>query len=189
MTIFDFDKTLTNKDTLYGFYYIIDNKHPLFQIKRLLQIFSAVLYKMKIISNTQLKIIGVKLFLKGKSKQYIHSAAKEYAKKIVLNEIYSNFYLTTNPESRLIISASLEEYLNEIFQCEKVIGSSLLYENGRVKSLEKNMYGKEKLITFQKMFHNSKIDKIYTDSYSDLPLIEKAEEVCIIKNGKIVGLT
>ena len=66
--VFDFDKTLTFKDTLFGFYKIVNKNSSIFLIKRLLLLIGAFLYKFKIIDNDSLKSFGIFLFLKGKDK-------------------------------------------------------------------------------------------------------------------------
>jgi hypothetical protein len=53
--VFDFDKTLTKKDTLFGFYKFVSVNNLSFKFKRLILLFFSILYKLRIIKNNQLK--------------------------------------------------------------------------------------------------------------------------------------
>ena len=136
-------------------------------------------------SNDQLKRLGVRLFLKGKTIEEIALTSSSYAAKIRLNSIYHKHYQSTPKEERMIISASLEEYLSLVFPREYVIGSSLAYEGGKVSGLKQNMYKHQKAKTL-KVLEMTELKKVYTDSFSDQPLMEMAKEVALIKDGIIV---
>jgi len=183
MVVFDFDKTLTFKDTLIGFYKITNKSNLSYYIKRVLLIMSAICYKLKIISNNRLKKIGLGLFLKGKDKSYIDEKAKMYAASIKLNEIYYKDYLKYPIKDRMIVSASFIEYLKPLFPNEKLLASSLLYSKSEIViGLQDNMYADKKRVA---LFENGikHIDLLYTDSYSDKALMEISDKVFLINNG------
>ena len=180
---FDFDKTLTNVDTIFGFYKQTNKRNFFFVIKHSLLLFAAIIYKLKLIDNEDLKKIGVKLFLVGKSRIEIINGAKEYSKKIKLNQIYFNNFLTIKKEQRIIISASFEEYLEFIFPEEKIVGSRLSFKNDKVTGLDRNMYGSSKS-KFLLKNNIEKLESFYTDSYSDLPLMKMASNIYLIEKGK-----
>lgn len=180
--VFDFDKTLTNHDTLFGFYRAANKKSYSFLMKRTLFLGVALFYKLKIINNDQLKKFGVFLFLKGKSREHIREIAKEYANQISLNNIYKNNFLKYSENQRIIISASFEDYLRFLFPNENVIASSLKYKNGIVVGIERNMFGNAKPESLIKEGIN-KIGVFYTDSFSDKPLMEYSIQVYLVKSG------
>lgn len=183
--VFDFDKTLTEKDTLFGFYAFVNEDNLIFKLKRVLLLISALLYKVRMINNTQLKKIGLSLFLAGKSIELIEAKSYEYARKIELNEIYHQYFLNTPKENRLILSASYESYLKKLFPSENVIGSKLAFKNGKVFGIEINMYGIEKKRCLLKS-NITLIEKLYTDSYSDQPLMDISKKTILIKDGTVV---
>lgn len=188
MHVFDFDKTLTNKDTLFGFYKRVGKGDPWFGPKRLVLLISSVLYKLRLISNTTLKRIGVNLFLKGVSRSRISEVAEGYAKEIQLNDIYSKHYQECPRDERCIISASLVEYLSFVFPGEMVYGSELEFSGEVVAGLKTNMYRKEKLNCVKRMgFHN--IKTLFTDSYADSYLMDIALTVCLVRNGEIIKMS
>lgn len=182
--VFDFDKTLTNKDTLFGFYRIVAGDDRLFPFKRLLLIAIGVLYKTRLIKNSTLKRIGIYLFLKGRTRDELESAARKYGKQIKLNDIYLNHYLKTDDE-KWIVSASPEIYLRHLFPGDHVAGTTFTHNGNKVMGLETNMFGQEK-----KRFLGEKgvthIRKLYTDSIADKSLMEISEEVYIVYQGHIV---
>jgi phosphoserine phosphatase len=185
MVVFDFDKTLINKDTLFGFYKIVHGDGLIFKIKHLILLIFAIFYKLKIIDNNKLKKIGIRLFLKGKTKEEIDIAAVNYAKTLKLNRLYDTIFLKTPKEKRIIISASPAVYLKKVFPGEKVLGTLLNYEQNRLKGLKKNCYGKNKVEFLKEIAPDLIIEKVYSDSMSDKPLFEKSEEYYIVKNAKL----
>jgi len=184
MVVFDFDKTLIDKDTIWGFYKEVNENNHSFGIKRGLYFIFVIFYKMRLISNTGLKKAGVFLFLRGKKKEYILQRGVSYAKSLTLNQVYHQDYRTYNPESRWVISASFEEYLINVFPEDKVVASQLMYKNEKVIGLACNMFGSEKLKYIESLLQVEAIDVFYTDSYSDRPLMDVAKNVYMIKNGE-----
>ena len=62
IVVFDFDKTLTYKDTLLGFFTTVGRERAFFLPKLMFYLFSMVQAKTGLISNTTLKERGVALF-------------------------------------------------------------------------------------------------------------------------------
>ena len=179
--VFDFDKTLTSFDTIYGFYNEFNKKNLLIPrtIKRLILIIASILYKIRIINNDFLKSIGVWLFLKGVDIADLEDIANQYSKKIKLNKVYKNVFLNTPKKIRVISSASFHIYLKYIFPGENIIGTKLKYYNGRVVSVISNNYGNKKAN------HFTSIDYLYTDSFSDKPLMDLSNNVFLVSGDKL----
>lgn len=179
--VFDFDKTLTNKDSIVGFYLEVNKRNGFLNgiIKRFVLLLSSILYKLKIVSNSKLKKIGVHLFLKGVHRKEIDLIALTYSKKIILNKIYYEVFKKIPQEQRLVSSASYEEYLKYIFPNENIVGSTLNYKLDKVHSLKINNYG------IEKAKHTNNIHSLYTDSYSDKPLMDKSKNVFLVKGVEI----
>ena len=184
VVVFDFDKTLTDRDTLFGFYRTVAGGDPLFFLRRLLLIAAAVLYKIGLIKNRTLKRIGIFLFLKGKTRDELETAARRYSEQIELNDIYLNHYKKTDGE-KWIVSASPEIYLRHLFRSDHVAGTTFTYNGNKVKGLGINMFGDEK-----RRFLGKKgithIQKLYTDSVADKALMDISENVYVIHQGNIV---
>ena len=186
MQVFDFDKTLTYTDTLFGFYHHVARKKAFFHFKKGLIFFSAVLYKIGLISNDKLKSIGVFLFLKGCTQSELSKASQDYSKRIKLNGIYHSIYNQTNTSKKIIITASPEIYVQKVFPNDKIIGTKLAFNDNRVERLKINMFGQAKA-DYLISLGVTEIETLYTDSITDKPLMKMAKKVYLIKNGKIVN--
>lgn len=180
VVVFDFDKTLTVEDTLFGFYRFSSKSKIIFLLKYPLMLTAAAAFKFGIISNLTLKKIGVQLYLRGYTKQSIDKLGREYSEKIEFNDVYQNEFFKYSPKQVIIISASLEDYLKPLFSNYNVVGSRLLYDSeNRVLGLERNMYGLNKK---KWLFKNGirEVDIFYTDSYSDQPVIDISDRTFIV---------
>ena len=181
--VFDFDKTLTYEDTLFGFFYICSRNDLTTCIKLPLYFLSMVAHKLKLISNENFKRIGVRLFLRGKTKEFIRNCAEEYSGNIKLNHVYhTEFKKYNNP---YVISASFYEYLLPLFPTANILCSEIEFSDNRVKCLKTNCYGKVK---YQLLSANGidYIDILYTDSVSDLPLARFSKEINLVKGDQII---
>ena len=181
---FDFDGTLTDKDTLLDFF--LRSKTKFRTIKILLYLFCACLCKVKIVSNNSLKDFGVSLFLTGKSRAEINEIAEAYGKSIRLNSIYHEYCkpLTGN---ELIVSASFCEYLKYIFPHDDIVASSLSYsESGKVTGVAFNCYKEQKVVALGKK-NIKHIDVFYTDNIvADGPLVDISSTTYVVKNGHVM---
>jgi phosphoserine phosphatase len=181
--VFDFDKTLTYKDTLLPFFLFIANKDLCFIPKMVIYILMMCLVKLKFITTYKLKTIGIRFFLKNISENKIDEKAALYAKKIKLNKVYEDYKLALKSDNKVfIISASFDTYLKYLFYEDNVtlIASSILFDKKLAIGLKYECYGYEKI---KKLFQNNiyKVNVLYTDSYSDAPIAEISNEICIVK--------
>ena len=97
------------------------------------------------------------------------------------------FYLNKNHSNDVIISASPFFLLNPIcekLKIKKLIASNFNKNNGTLSG--KNCYGINKVDRFREIFGNISIENFYTDSLSDLPLIQIANNSYIVKKNKII---
>jgi hypothetical protein len=86
--VFDFDKTLTVKDTIFGFYRSVSGNGATFSVKRILFLAGAVLFKAKLFSNDSLKRLGAALFLHGYTEKELKAKGVEYASGIEMNGVF-----------------------------------------------------------------------------------------------------
>ncbi len=183
IVVFDFDKTLTYKDTLFDFFRFVAKNRKGFVFKVPLYFISMIFTKLKLISNTKLKEIGINLFLKGLSKKKLKEISNQYAKTIKLNKLYYSTNFKDN--NYFIVSASFEEYLKPLFPTSTtILASSLIYKEGKVETLKFNCYKQNKLQAL-KALNITNIDKLYTDSISDLPLAKISSKIYLINDDSI----
>ncbi len=183
--VFDFDKTLTYRDTLLDFYIHAGIKNFYFPIKLLYYIILMILCKLKIVSNDYLKIKGFNFFLRGLSDNYLEKKSKNFASKINYNDLFKTFNFNKKDKKIIIISASYEIYLKYIFSKNvKIFGSKFISVNGIASEFSFNCYSTNKNYILQKNGLN-RIRTFYTDSYSDLSLAKISKEIIIVNNDKL----
>lgn len=185
MYVFDFDKTLTNQDTLFGFYEFVAGEKRYFRFKKLLLILAAVFYKCKILNNDQLKSLGILFFLKGYGRKNLVLAAEGYANTVKLNQLYHEVYSKIPRDQKIVISASPTIYLERIFPGQRVVGTELSFAGDVIKGLKVNMFGKAKS-NFLKSTGVGEFDVLYTDSFADKPLMSMARRTFLVRNGEIL---
>lgn len=177
--VFDFDKTLTYSDTLFGFFSMASAKNITYPIKVLLYLLTMVLAKFKIISNNDLKSYGIKLFLKNMSREQLGSVALKYSNKIEFNRLYREFNFLAK-DTIYIVSASFVDYIRPLFPNNVgILGSQVLFKENKVIGLKENCF-KDKKAQILMAKGIKTIDVVYTDSYSDFPLACMSEKIIIV---------
>ena len=184
--VFDFDKTLTYRDTIFQFYFFTSKKNINFFFKCLFYFILMVLFKFQIISNDYLKFKGFNLFLKGLKVEDIEIKAKKFVSKINFNNLYKSYNFREDSEMIFIISASYEIYLKYIFpENVKIIGTTFISKNGIAEEFKFNCYSTNKYL----MLSDNGIKNItccYTDSYSDKSLAEISNQIIIVNKDKFI---
>ena len=182
--VFDFDKTLTYKDTLLGFFAACGEGRRFFHLRLTLYLGLSVLSKAGIISNRGLKHLGVRLFLSGLTRSEVSKAGQGYAASIRLNSVYFNEFKNRFPDA-YIVSGSFPEYLLHLFRDDRLITSRIQYEDDKPVGLNRNCYRMEKL---EMLRENgvTEIDSFYTDSKSDLPLARMAGKIYLVKGDQVI---
>ncbi len=183
--VYDFDKTLTTHDTLFGFFRHSAKKELLYFIKLPIYVICMVFAKMGVISNTKLKEIGVRFFLYGMQKDLLEQKAKSYKDKIIFNDLYKDIEYEKDAQY-FVVSASFEEYLKPIFpDFVTVIGSKLIYSENQVSGLLLNCY-KEMKKELLKSIGVEKIGVLFTDSYSDIALATMSEKMVVVNREGLI---
>lgn len=181
MNVYDFDKTIYDGDSTVDFYCYCLKKH--FNIIKFvpIQLKGIILYKLKIISKTEMKEYFYSFFKEIKN---IDKDLEEFwnIKKVKIKK----WYLNQQKEDDVIISASpyfLLLPICKILEIHSLIASNVNKETGKYNGL--NCRGQEKVKRFYEEYENGKIQKFYSDSYSDAPLAEIAEEAFLVKKNEI----
>ena len=183
--VFDFDKTLTKKDTLFGFFLFNANKNFFFYFKVAYYCFLMVLAKLNLIKNEKLKSRGVQLFLSPLSKEELKFKFENYHKTITFNSLYSSLDFAEDA-NYFVLSASFQDYIRPIFpNFVNVMGSTIKYKDDFAQGLLFNCYkeGKVQLLKTQDI---QEIDILYTDNFSDFELAKMAKEIIIVNANRLI---
>jgi len=183
--VYDFDKTLTYKDTLFGFFKFAAKKNIFYSFKLIVLYTSLVFSKFGLLNNRQLKNIGIQLFLKNLDAAELKKKFSNFHKTITYNKVFNDMKFDEN-STYYIVSASFQEYLSPIFSNPiHVVGSLIKYKNKKANCLEFNCFEEAKIQALNKL-NVSKIDVLYTDSYSDLALAKIANKIIIVNGDETI---
>lgn len=185
IVVFDFDKTLTNYDSLtklllsrmFGWKFLL---FPFYAVLKLLA-------KLTIISVIREKEICFKLLMPRKHDEF-DAVCKKYVKMIDLNDL--KFIIDKeiiNSNRVIILSASPENYLKPLFPFAEVIGLRFnIDKNNNITSISQHPYGKEKYNCLRNLGINE-VERMYYDSKSDESLIPLCNSWFKVKQGKVIN--
>lgn len=182
INLYDFDKTIYKHDSSTDFFFYCLKKNPKIILLIPKIIVSAIKYKLKIITKTEMKetIFSFVKYIKD-----IDSVIESFWNKH--RKYIKTFYLNKNHDKDIIISASPEFLLNSICKELKVldlIGSKVSKENGKFNGL--NCYGEEKVKRLKQQYSSFEVMESYSDSLSDLPILKLAKKSYLVKNEKLI---
>lgn len=171
MNVYDFDKTIYNGDSTFDFYKFCLKRHPkiFFRLPKLGADYFVFLLKR--ISKTEFK---ERMYSFLKDIDNIDEEIETFWNANICK--IKKFYKTIQKEDDVVISASPEFLI--IPACKKInityaYASRVDKFSGKYSGV--NCHGKEKVNRFYAAFPKGKIDNFYSDSYSDTPLAELAE--------------
>lgn len=179
MNVYDFDKTIYDGDVSLDFWKYSIKRQPLLAIYLPYQVFSAVLFKGRMISRKQFKERFFS-FLKSMRSLDLTTFWDTHQHKI------KKWYLNQKKDDDLIISASPEFILKEITERLKVklIGTKMNTQTGEI--FGENCRGEEKVKRLYKVRKGAIINEFYSDSKSDTPLKDIAMSAYLIKKNQII---
>ncbi|MEA2019179.1 MAG: HAD family hydrolase [Campylobacterota bacterium] len=192
LVLFDFDGTLTTKDSLDEFLkYSVGMKKYMFNMLIFLPIF--ILYKLKLIKNNIAKEKLFKLFFYGIDEMKFKNMAKKYSLEkldLILNDDRLSILKQhqKNNDRVVIVSASIECWLKP--WCEKhnveLLSTKLKFIDNKFtgKFSTKNCYGNEKVNRIKNYLNISEYDTIYAygDSAGDYKMLELAQHKTFFTN-------
>lgn len=181
MNVYDFDDTIYKGDSTFDFYKYSLKKKP------------SIIFSFPLISAIKF-LLGLEKKVVWKEKFYrffrridnmdlhVESFWKEHKKNI------KEYYLLQQRESDVVISASPEFLLKPICDelgIEYLIASRVDKKTGKYSG--ENCWGEEKVRRFFEVFGNKKIDKFYSDSYSDTPLARISKEAYLVDGENLLN--
>ena len=190
MTIhaFDFDGTLTRRDTLLEFIrYVKGNKE--FLIGFLKHLHLLIMMKLGVMPNWKTKRIIFQYFFGGmtleKFNEYCEKFAKEKASLLRKKGMVAVNKAVMDGDQVVIISASIENWVEPFFRFQvsnniNIIGTKIQVVDGKLtgRFLTKNCYGEEKVRRLLEQYPDRKEYKLvaYGDSRGDHALLDFADE-------------
>jgi phosphatidylglycerophosphatase C len=185
LALFDFDGTITNKDSLFHFLkYAVGSYNYYKNLSLLIPVFIKFFTGIYTNSNAKEKVIS--FFFKGWDINDFSKLSDSYSefelKKIINNNAIDKIeWHKENKHKVVVVSASIEYYLRkwcENFELD-LIGTKLEIKENKLsgKFHTPNCNGEEKVIRIQKEINLSEFNKIYAygNSKGDLPMLNLAD--------------
>ena len=185
MNIYDFDNTIFKGDSSHKFIRYSFLRHPFLLIWSSLKSFKEVIKCL--FKKSNLGLIKSELFSFVK---YIKNF-DEYVNMFILKQKKNikGFYLEKKQTNDVIISASFEFIIKpfcESLGIKNVIATKYDIKKGHIIGL--NCKGKEKVKRFKKLYSGCTVDKAYSDSLNDLPMLNLANKAYLVKNNRVIKL-
>ena len=195
LSVYDFDKTIYNGETLNDFYrfYLIKKPWKIYTV--IFQLWYFLLYVLKIINLEKLKENFLR-FLNGENTGELKKLIREFWKKkeSKINLWVKDEILKNKKETEILVAISASPTFLIIDRLrlmgfEVVIGTDFLFESTKFHShiTSKNCKNYEKVKRLDKWAEDNNIQydivNFYSDSIADKPLFDLAEHKYWIKKG------
>ncbi|WP_299176058.1 HAD family hydrolase [uncultured Chryseobacterium sp.] len=182
---FDFDGTITYKDTMFMYLKFYDPAKFRLQFLKHVPLF--ILLKLKLAETEKVKKSFIGSILKGQPKEKIEKKAQEffehnYPKIVRENAIDFINNIDRNNTQSLLVTASLDIWAKPFADALKMqlVSTRAEFKNGVFTGnfIGKNCNGKEKLNRIKEQIDNSKYDKIiaFGDTSGDKYMLKWANE-------------
>jgi HAD superfamily phosphoserine phosphatase-like hydrolase len=182
--VYDFDRTVYDGNSAVDFYLYCLRKKPSLIKYFPSQLYYLSLYSFKLISRTEFKSKFF-IFLNGETD--IESTVQSFWVKNMPK--IKSWYAESDHHNDIVISASPAFYLSPLAQKLKIyrlIATDMDPKTGNI--IGENCYGAEKVKRLNSELPNINIDKVYTDSLSDLPLLRLGKKAFIVSGENIIEL-
>lgn len=181
VNLYDFDNTIYKGDSSTDFFFYSLMCYPKI-IKCVPKCIVAFFkYKLKIINKTEMKEVFFSFLVN------IEDIDKHVKNFWNTHSCYiKDFYLKKDHKNDIIISASPEFLLKPItdeLHVHDLIGSKVNKSTGKFQGL--NCHGKEKVKRLNKKYDELEVDRAYSDSKSDIPILKLAKKAYYVKGNKV----
>lgn len=187
MNVYDFDNTIYDGESSVDFFlYCLDKNRSLIIYLPLI-LYTAVLYKMKILSMEKLYKTAEKLTsLFINNKEDISIMVDDFwslnSKKLKM------YYINKLSEKDVVITASPSFLINGILDRLKTNNVICSEFNTKTGKFEFVCYKENKVKAFKEKYPNTDIDNFYTDSLNDISFIKIAKKSFLVRKNKQLKL-
>ena len=184
--IFDLDHTIISCDSFKFFLIRWFSKKPkIFFLNSFYLILVYVLFNINLITRDQLKEVFLRVAFKRSSKKEILKFSKTFASCLISKylRIKSKKILNKKNCTKILISASPNFYVNiigKILNFDQVYSTKIDLNKKIGKIIGKNCYGYQKLLIIKKLKHKTENLYFFTDSKSDVPLMNYCKKTFVI---------
>jgi phosphatidylglycerophosphatase C len=183
--VFDFDKTLSKKDTTLPL--VLFGAGPVQKVLRwLLYVVLALVQKAGIIKVLDVKRLLFSFCFSGWKQQHWEKHTNEFAHTIRFLQLYQQTNWQNEQAQIYIVSASPYECIRPCFpENVTVLATQLSFKKGKYSGIASHLYGKAKRGALIDMGVKT-ITRFYSDSRSDAPLAGMAENIFLAKGNELI---
>ena len=181
MNLYDFDGTIYDGDTCKDLIIFGLKKYPFITLKSLVSALDTNVkckYGKTTFEKVKEKLLSF-IFEIPNYKDFINDFVKTHLKKI------KPWYLKQQTKNDVIVSASYDLWINEFakeLNIKYVVATKV---NDKGKIIGRNCKGKEKVFRIKKLFPNKRFIKSFSDSSSDIPILELSSKSYVVENNNI----
>lgn len=182
VNVYDFDKTIYRHDSGVDFYFFSLKKHPFKVLKSTFKtVPSLILYLFKKRSTLDLKDTILYFINEVDLKKLVNDFWDTHEKYI------NNWYKKQKRKDDVIVSANTDFLLKEI--CKRLGIKNMIattYDFKKKKHVGLHCKNKNKITMFYEKYPKYKMNKTYSDSKHDIPLLEEGKEAYVVKGEKLI---
>ncbi len=182
INLYDFDETIYHGDSSVDFFFYCLKKRKRIAFRFPVMLWAVIKYKLKIINKTQMKEV---IFGYLKHVPDVDAYLKDFWDTHRQN--IKAFYKEKDHSKDIIISASPEFLLDSISKelgVKMLIASRVDKHTGKFDGL--NCHDVEKVRRLNEVINDYKVLESYSDSTSDNPILELAENAYYVKGDKLI---
>lgn len=182
VNVYDFDKTIYRHDSGVDFYFFSLKKHPFKVLKSTFKtVPSLILYLFKKRNTLDLKDNILYFINEVDLKKLVNDFWDTHEKYI------NNWYKKQKRKDDVIVSANTDFLLKEI--CKRLGIKNMIattYDFKKKKHVGLHCKNKNKITMFYEKYPKYKMNKTYSDSKHDIPLLEEGKESYVVKGEKLI---
>ena len=187
MNVYDFDNTLYDGESVVDFFLFLLNKKKHLAVFLPIVAYVAFLYKIRKLDIDQIYLLANKFsFVVKKHRNEAEELIKEFW-SCNISKLKFDFIKYVK-EDDVIITASPNLLIQPIIpylKAKNIISSDYQLEQGKLNFI---CIGKNKVVAFKKSFPDAKINNFFTDSLNDMPLINLADNVYMVRGKRVFCL-
>lgn len=182
--VFDFDKTLTRRDTTLPF--LVFGCGPMSRLIRTLHYYLlAIAVKLRLIDHGDLKDRLFSAHFGGWTPDQWQDHAGRFAAGIEFSGLYRTIDWNCPNREMWIVSASPADVLRHCFPATvKVLGSEMAFGPRGLENLSVHMHGEAKQQALRQEGLD-RFDRFYSDHWFDAPLAAMAKEIFLVKGDQV----
>jgi phosphatidylglycerophosphatase C len=183
--VFDFDKTLSRKDTTLPMILYGTSGFERFK-RKMYFILLALAQKAGLISIRKVKEALLKDYFHGYTKERWIEHCNGFVEGIAFSALYHRIDWSDPNIDFYVVSASPVDYLRPCFpERVKVLGSEVKFDEEGVSGLQSHLSGDAKKQAML-VLGLSRFERFYSDHHSDSPLAEMAEEIYLVHGDEVI---